>query len=90
MDICGTRGVVRDGRGSSGSCVCAGVGVREELIKENRPLVQDLVNHVLGAGTWLDLIGPGQTVDDVAAQAGTNGYDVLTSLGKRLTRTYLT
>jgi NitT/TauT family transport system substrate-binding protein len=28
--------------------------VREELIHENRPLVQDLVNHVLGAGVWLD------------------------------------
>ncbi len=28
--------------------------VREELIAENRELVQDLVNHVLGAGTWLD------------------------------------
>jgi NitT/TauT family transport system substrate-binding protein len=29
--------------------------VREELIKDNRALVQDLVNHVLGAGQWLDL-----------------------------------
>jgi NitT/TauT family transport system substrate-binding protein len=29
--------------------------VREELIKDNRPLVQDLVNHVQGAGNWLDL-----------------------------------
>jgi NitT/TauT family transport system substrate-binding protein len=28
--------------------------VREELIKENRALVQDLVDHVLGAGRWLD------------------------------------
>jgi NitT/TauT family transport system substrate-binding protein len=28
--------------------------VREELIRENRPLVQDLVNQVLGAGVWLD------------------------------------
>jgi len=28
--------------------------VREELIKENRALVQDLVNEVLGAGVWLD------------------------------------
>jgi NitT/TauT family transport system substrate-binding protein len=28
--------------------------VREELIAENPALVQDLVNHVLGAGVWLD------------------------------------
>jgi NitT/TauT family transport system substrate-binding protein len=28
--------------------------VREELIQTNRPLVQDLVNYVLGAGQWLD------------------------------------
>jgi NitT/TauT family transport system substrate-binding protein len=28
--------------------------VREELIRENRPIVQDLVDHVLGAGVWLD------------------------------------
>ena len=34
--------------------ICCVLTVREELIKENRPLVQDLVNHVLGAGHWLD------------------------------------
>jgi NitT/TauT family transport system substrate-binding protein len=28
--------------------------VHEELIRENQPLVQDLVNYVLGAGIWLD------------------------------------
>jgi NitT/TauT family transport system substrate-binding protein len=28
--------------------------VREELIEANRPMVQDLVNYVLGAGVWLD------------------------------------
>jgi NitT/TauT family transport system substrate-binding protein len=28
--------------------------VREELLQANRPLVQDLVNQVLGAGAWLD------------------------------------
>jgi NitT/TauT family transport system substrate-binding protein len=35
--------------------ICCVLTVREELIKENRPLVQDLVNYVLGAGVWLDL-----------------------------------
>jgi NitT/TauT family transport system substrate-binding protein len=34
--------------------ICCVLTVREELIKDNRPLVQDLVNHVQGAGNWLD------------------------------------
>ena len=34
--------------------ICCVLTVREELIKSNRPLVQNIVNHVLGAGTWLD------------------------------------
>jgi len=34
--------------------ICCVLTVREELIRENRPLVQDLVNQVLGAGVWLD------------------------------------
>jgi NitT/TauT family transport system substrate-binding protein len=34
--------------------ICCVLTVRNELIKENRPLVQQLVNYVQGAGTWLD------------------------------------
>lgn len=34
--------------------ICCVLTVREELIKTNRPLVQDLVNHVQAAGNWLD------------------------------------
>jgi NitT/TauT family transport system substrate-binding protein len=34
--------------------ICCVLTVREELINENRPLVQDLVDQVLGAGVWLD------------------------------------
>ena len=34
--------------------ICCVLTVREELIKENPALVQDLVNHILGAGVWLD------------------------------------
>jgi len=34
--------------------ICCVLTVREELIAENPALVQDLVNHVLGAGAWLD------------------------------------
>jgi NitT/TauT family transport system substrate-binding protein len=34
--------------------ICCCLTVREELIKENPAMVQDLVNHVQGAGVWLD------------------------------------
>jgi NitT/TauT family transport system substrate-binding protein len=34
--------------------ICCVLTVREELIASHRPLVQDLVNQVLGAGVWLD------------------------------------
>lgn len=34
--------------------ICCVLTVRQELIDTNRPLVQDLVNHVQAAGTWLD------------------------------------
>jgi NitT/TauT family transport system substrate-binding protein len=34
--------------------ICCVLTVREELIAGNPALVQDLVNHVLGAGQWLD------------------------------------
>ncbi|MCC6717099.1 MAG: alanine racemase [Acetobacteraceae bacterium] len=42
----------------------------------------------LGAGDWLELIGPGRSADDVADAAGTNGYEVLTSLGRRYRRVW--
>ncbi|HEY1150322.1 MAG TPA: ABC transporter substrate-binding protein [Pseudoduganella sp.] len=34
--------------------ICCVLTVREELVRENRPLVQDLVNHIQAAGNWLD------------------------------------
>lgn len=40
------------------------------------------------AGDWAEIIGAGQTVDEVAEQAGTIGYEILTSLGKRYRRSY--
>ena len=42
-----------------------------------------------GPGAWLELIGASHTVDALAGQAGTNGYEILTSLGSRYARTYL-
>jgi len=34
--------------------ICCVLTVREELIAENPAMVQNLVDHVLGAGVWLD------------------------------------
>ncbi len=42
----------------------------------------------IGPGSVLELIGPNLPVDTVAEAAGTNGYEVLTSLGRRLARVY--
>jgi alanine racemase len=39
-------------------------------------------------GAWIEIIGPAQTPDDLAVAAGTNGYEVLTSLGRRFHRIY--
>jgi alanine racemase len=40
-------------------------------------------------GTLVDLIGPHNPVDSVATEAGTIGYEILTSLGRRYARRYL-
>ena len=45
--------------------ICCVLTVREDLIQSNRPLVQDLVNHIQSAGDWLDA-GPANR--DKAAQ----------------------
>lgn len=42
----------------------------------------------LAPGDRVDLLGPGQTVDDLASAAGTIGYEILTSLGTRYARSY--
>ena len=34
--------------------ICCVLTVRQELIDKNRPLVQELVNHIQSAGNWLD------------------------------------
>lgn len=39
-------------------------------------------------GTLVDLIGPHNPVDTIAAEAGTIGYEILTSLGRRYHRRY--
>ncbi len=41
------------------------------------------------AGDMIEILGPHQTIDDLADTVGTIGYEILTSLGRRYTRTYI-
>lgn len=51
--------------------------------------VTDLAPQDCQEGCLIDLIGPHNTVDDLARAAGTIGYEVLTSLGARYHRRYM-
>ena len=46
------------------------------------------VTHLAEVPRTLDILGPHQTVDELADAAGTIGYEVLTSLGPRYQRRY--
>ncbi|MDZ4094746.1 MAG: alanine racemase, partial [Paracoccaceae bacterium] len=46
------------------------------------------VTHLADVPRALDILGPHQTVDDLADIAGTIGYEILTNLGARYTRRY--
>src|SRR4030095_7408947 len=46
--------VLRMTRDELRNYICCVLTVREELIKDHAPMVQDLVTQVLGAGIWLD------------------------------------
>jgi alanine racemase len=51
--------------------------------------VTGLPDGVVHPGAMIDLIGPNNTVDQMARDAGTIGYEVLTALGRRYCRRYL-
>ncbi len=51
--------------------------------------VTDVPDHLLYRGAPVELIGPHQTIDAVAAQADTISYEILTRLGYRYARSYL-
>ncbi|NWG26035.1 MAG: alanine racemase [Pseudorhodoplanes sp.] len=51
--------------------------------------ITDLPEHSVRRGDFATLIGDGLPVDEVAEFAGTIGYEVLTSLGRRYARIYL-
>lgn len=44
---------------------------------------------LLRVGDWAEVIGPSRDVDQVAAEAGTIGYEILTRLGRRYHRIHL-
>ncbi|MBP0446607.1 alanine racemase [Roseomonas sp. SSH11] len=49
----------------------------------------DVTDHpAITPGSMIELIGPGNSADEVALQAGTIGYEVLTALGTRYRRAY--
>jgi len=51
----------------------------------------ELPEGSLSEGDWLDIIGgDGPSIDEIANQAGTIGYEILTCLGHRYRRNYLT
>lgn len=47
------------------------------------------VTHLDHEPRTLDILGPHQTVDDLATVGGTIGYEILTSLGRRYQRRYI-
>ncbi len=51
--------------------------------------ISALPADTLKGGDTVEMIGAHQTVDDVAAQASTIGYEILTGLGSRFHRVYL-
>jgi NitT/TauT family transport system substrate-binding protein len=54
--------------------ICCVLTVREELIAQSPDMVQDLVNHVLGAGVWLDT-AQGNRDKAVAIAAGRDFFN---------------
>lgn len=50
--------------------------------------VTDVSRERAGPGCLVELLGHNQSLDDVAADAGTIAYEILTQLGRRYARTY--
>jgi alanine racemase len=49
----------------------------------------DVTDHpAIGAGDWLELMGPHCSPDALAEAAGTNAYEILTGFGPRIVRAY--
>jgi alanine racemase len=57
-----------------------------DLITED---VSNVPMQDLKPGGFATLLGDGRSVDDLARDAGTIGYEILTALGRRYHRRYL-
>lgn len=51
--------------------------------------ISALPDDALAEGDFVELLGPSQTLDDVAGEAGTIAYEILTQLGRRHERRYV-
>lgn len=51
-------------------------------------IVLDATGHDVKTGDYVEILGPDQGIDDLAALAGTIGYEILTGLGARYERHY--
>jgi len=51
--------------------------------------VTDVPDGIARRGAWVEIIGEHMSVDDLAEQAGTIGYEILTSLSRRAQRVYI-
>ena len=51
--------------------------------------ISALAADTLDEGDWVELLGPDQSIDTVAKQAGTISYEILTGLGRRFDRRYV-
>ena len=61
----------------------------QPLCRGCAPVTLDVTGTECREGDMVELLGPNQGIDDVAAAAGTIGHEVLTSLGSRYARSYL-
>jgi alanine racemase len=50
--------------------------------------ITNVPDHLLSSKTAVDLIGPNNSIDEIAKQAGTISYELLTRLGNRIERNY--
>lgn len=80
------RAVSNRGRVACHSCLAPIVGrVSMDMITID---ITDISHEPVQPGDFVDVIGPHYDVDAVAADAGTIGYEILTSLGRRYQRRY--
>ena len=51
--------------------------------------VSNVPGKIAFEGQWVEIIGPNRTIDQIAKEASTIGHEILTSLGMRYNRTYI-